>query len=369
MSKVRLMKVLTVVGARPQIIKAAIVSHVLSLNKYKTITEVMVHTGQHYDKNMSQNFFTELNIPTPAYNLNIGSGKHGWQTGMMMTKLEPIMEEVDPDVVLLYGDTNSTLAGALVASKLQYKILHIESGLRSYRMDIPEESNRIITDCISDILFCPTKTAVENLKKEGRKDGVHLTGDVSYDGFLFYKEISLKRQCFDKFRLKKDKYILATIHRAENTSSINRLQKILKVFKKISLDCEVIIPLHPRTRNKIESLNLLEDVKGIRIMEPVSYLEMISLLINSRIVITDSGGVQKEAYFSKTPCVTLRDETEWIETLEYGWNRLVSPFTEENIESSILDAMSINRKDKNYSEHFGSGNAATSISNFLLDME
>jgi len=369
MSKNKHITILTVVGARPQLIKAATISRILSLDKYKAINEVLVHTGQHYDNNMSHNFFTELNIPIPAYNLNIGSGKHGWQTGMIMMKLELIMEEVDPDIVLLYGDTNSTLAGALVASKLQYKILHIESGLRSYRMDIPEESNRMITDCISDILFCPTLTAVDNLKKEGRVNGVYLTGDISYDGFLYYQKMSIKQRCFDKFLLKKDKYILATIHRAENTDSVDRLMKILKVLKNISLDYKVVIPLHPRTKSKIKSLNLFEYVKDIKIINPVSYLEMISLLINSKVVVTDSGGVQKEAYFSKIPCVTLRDETEWVETLEYGWNRLVSPFTEYNIKKSILDAVSINKNEKSHSSHFGNGDAAKIISNFLLEIK
>jgi len=328
------MKLLTVVGARPQFVKAAAFSAVFR----KQHKEVLVHTGQHYDTNMSDVFFDELGIPKPDYNLGVGSLSHGAQTGRMLERIEELLLLENPDGMLVYGDTNSTLAGALAASKLHVPVFHVEAGLRSYNMLMPEEQNRVLADHISTKLFCPTKTAVDNLKKEGITKGVVNTGDIMYDAALANIVKSKQRYSDGSWtaelktndeivpKILEKEYYLATVHRAENTDDKNKLSEIFTAFN--NLDEPVLLPLHPRTQKLVKELNL--SMHNIVIVHPVGYLLMLYLIANAFMVITDSGGLQKEAYFLKTPCTTLRDQTEWVETLENGWNILV-PIVQEEI--------------------------------------
>lgn len=348
------MKILTVIGARPQFIKAAAVSNKLRKNH----EEVLVHTGQHYDNNMSDIFFDELGIPKPNYNLNIGSGNHGYQTGKMLMELESIYLNEKPDLVLVYGDTNSTLAGALAASKLLIPVAHIEAGLRSFNMKMPEEQNRVLTDHISKYLFAPTDTAIKNLKNENITENVFNTGDVMFDAIKLFKEKALETSTvlIDN-NISPNEYILSTIHRAENTNDINRLKNIINALN----ECEknIVLPLHPRTHKFIKDYGLTIN-DNIKIIAPVGYLDMINLENNSQKIVTDSGGVQKEAYFLQKPCITMRDETEWIETVENGWNTIVGSNKEK-----ILDAI-INFNPKGEQKMaFGYGNAADIISEKL----
>lgn len=348
------MKILTVIGARPQFIKAAAVSNKLRKNH----EEVLVHTGQHYDNNMSDIFFDELGIPKPNYNLNIGSGNHGYQTGKMLMELESLYLKEKPDLVLVYGDTNSTLAGALAASKLLIPIAHIEAGLRSFNMKMPEEQNRVLTDHISKYLFAPTDTAIKNLKNENITENVFNTGDVMFDAIKLFKEKALETSTvlIDN-NISPNEYILSTIHRAENTNDINRLKNIINALN----ECEknIVLPLHPRTHKFIKDYGLTIN-DNIKIIAPVGYLDMINLENNSQKIVTDSGGVQKEAYFLQKPCITMRDETEWIETVENGWNTIVGSNKEK-----ILDAI-INFNPKGEQKMvFGHGNAADIISEKL----
>ena len=319
------MKILTILGARPQFIKAGTVSREIA--KYNDIDEIIVHTGQHYDTNMSDIFFEEMKIPKPNYFLGIGGKTHGAMTGQMMEKIEEVALREKPDWVLVYGDTNSTLAGALVASKLHIKLAHIEAGLRSFNMKMPEEINRILTDRVSNILFCPTKTAVDNLKNEGFDSFdckvVH-SGDVMYDGALFYKKLAKK----PPYKIE-DNFILCTTHRAENTDNENRLKSIFEALNEIGEEREIVLPLHPRTKKIVQALNI--DTQNLTIIEPVGYLEMVWLIDNCALVMTDSGGLQKEAYFFQKPCITLRDETEWVELVEHGFNILVGADREKII--------------------------------------
>jgi UDP-GlcNAc3NAcA epimerase len=311
------MKIVTILGARPQFIKAGSVSREIAKHSY--IEEIIVHTGQHFDENMSDIFFDEMKIPKPNYYLDINGLSHGAMTGQMLEKIEEILLTEKPDWVMVYGDTNSTLAGALSASKLHIKVAHIEAGLRSFNMKMPEEVNRILTDRISHILFCPTDTAMENLRKEGYSSfdcSFVKSGDVMQDGAIFYKELAIKPKC----EVKKD-YILATVHRAENTDNKIRIRDIFEALNEIALNRQIILPLHPRTKKIIEALKL--NIDNLTLIEPVGYLEMIWLIDNCSLVLTDSGGLQKETYFFKKPCITLRDETEWIELVEHGFNRLV----------------------------------------------
>lgn len=329
------MKLMTVIGARPQFIKAAIFSNIFR-NKYQ---EVIVHTGQHYDDNMSKKFFMELNLPIPDYNLGIGSGKHGVQTGRMLEKIEKILLMEKPNGVIVYGDTNSTLAGALSASKLNIPVFHIEAGLRSYNMSMPEEQNRVLTDHLSTLLLCPTNTAVNNLAKEGISRGVYNTGDIMYDSVLQNIAISekkynngiwltnLKDENKINISLKEKQYYLSTIHRAENADNANKLRVIFDAFAK--LDKPVLLPIHPRTQKNLTNMRIA--INNAIIIKPVGYLLMLYLVAKSYMVITDSGGLQKEAYFLKTPCTTIRDQTEWEETLFAGWNKL----TPVNVDSII----------------------------------
>ena len=312
------MKVLSVVGARPQFIKAAPVSRALR----QVAHEVLVHTGQHYDYGMSAIFFDELQIPPPDYNLEIGSGSHGWQTGQMLIRIEETLLKEQPDWVLVYGDTNSTLAGALAAVKLRIPLAHVEAGLRSFNREMPEEHNRVLTDHAAELLLCPTQTAVDHLAREGVTRGVHLVGDVMYDAVLY--NIALAEQRSDalaRLGLVPDSYALATIHRPSNTDDPAQLRAILVALQALAADYPVIFPVHPRTRRKLAELDL--NTSSLTLIEPVGYLDMLMLEHHARLILTDSGGVQKEAYFFAVPCLTLRRETEWVETVETGWNRLV----------------------------------------------
>jgi len=365
------MKIVTIVGARPQFIKMAVVSRAIknnNLNNKDNINEVRVHTGQHYDKNMSDIFFEELDIPKPDYNLNIGSSSHGKQTGEMLIKIEEVILKEEPDYVMVYGDTNSTLAGALVASKLHIPVIHIEAGLRSFNMNMPEEQNRILTDHISTFLFCPTESAVENLNKENIFDGKQLSrkkitvansGDVMFDAINYYKEIAKhnKLSIFSSLDIPKN-YLLATVHRAENTDNKEKLINIFHALSKI--DTTIVLSLHPRTKKYISDYGIkISD--NIKLIEPIGYLDMICLEDNAKGIITDSGGVQKEAYFLKVPCFTLRNETEWIETLNNNCNILIS-------EDNILQLSDIVNKNYNrvYKEYFGNGYASNNIIEDLL---
>ena len=315
------LRIFTVLGARPQFIKAAPVNKALRETSH---SEFILHTGQHYDYGMSQVFFDELNIPQPDINLGVGSGPHGQQTGQMLERIEEALLAESPDWVLVYGDTNSTLAGALSAAKLHIPVAHVEAGLRSFNRQMPEEHNRVLADHCADLLFCPTQTAVDNLAKEGITQGVHLVGDVMYDAVLQFAEIASRRSTImQKLGLESRGYLLATIHRPYNTDVPVNMRNILSVFAEI--EEPVVFPVHPRTRQRIAEYGLGDLQSKIRnpiFIDPVGYLDMLTLEKNARMILTDSGGVQKEAYFFAVPCITLRPETEWVETVEVGWNLL-----------------------------------------------
>ncbi len=324
------MKILTVMGARPQFVKAAVISRAIDkhnkLHKGNCIKEIIVHTGQHYDQNMSDVFFSEMQIPMPQYHMGISGGKHGAMTGRMLESLESLMVKENPDIVLVYGDTNSTLAGALAAAKLDMPVAHVEAGLRSFNMQMPEEINRILTDRISKWLFCPTQTAVGNLEREGVSGwpGVQIynTGDVMYEAVIFYrKNAAPTPKITDLIHRYGAGFYLATVHRQENTDSFERLTGIFNGLDEIAEQIPVILPLHPRTRKRIDEGKLT--IKNITIIEPIGYLDMLCLLERCKAVFTDSGGLQKEAYFFHKPCITLRDETEWVELVENRFNVLV----------------------------------------------
>jgi len=324
------MKTISIVGARPQFIKAAAVSRVLQ--KTQGVREVLVHTGQHYDANMSEVFFEELEIPRPDYNLGIGSATHGAQTGRMLEAIEEVLLREKPDWVLVYGDTNSTLAGALAAVKLHIPVAHIEAGLRSFNRRMPEEINRVLTDHASDILFAPTKAAVENLRREGiSEEQIQLVGDVMYDAALYYgKKAECQSQSLNRLGLKPKEYILATIHRAENTDDPRRLRAIFEGLAEVDQEMKVVLPLHPRTRVVLVEVGLYDKVaRSVCLIEPVGYLDMVMLEKNARAIATDSGGVQKEAFFHRVPCLTLREETEWVELVDLGWNCIIPPTSKE----------------------------------------
>lgn len=354
------MKIITIIGARPQFIKAAVVSH--AFKQYKKIKEIIVHTGQHFDNNMSDVFFQELEIPKPKYNLGIGGNQHGAMTGQQLEKIEKVLLKEKPDWVLVYGDTNSTLAGALAAVKLHIPVAHIEAGLRSFNRQMPEEINRILVDHIADILFAPTHTAVSHLKNEGLQDKTRLVGDVMYDAALFYKNIAkTKSNILQKLNL--DNYILATIHRAENTDNEQSLQKIITALLELAQNTTIVMPIHPRTLKALEKLSLLKQVQHkITLIEPVGYLDMVMLEQHTKLIITDSGGVQKEAFFHQIPCVTLRDKTEWVELIDLGWNTLVT--MKEMSQLPIICINAIGKQGKKGSP-YGQGNTAHQIVNIL----
>ncbi len=374
---VKAMKVLTIIGTRPQFIKAAVISRAIAsynLSASNRIDEIIVHTGQHYDSNMSDIFFEEMDIPKPHYNLGVGSGNHGEQTGRMLIGLEKLLIKEKPDMVLVYGDTNSTLAGALAASKLHIPIAHVEAGLRSFNRDMPEEINRIFTDHVSDILFCPTETAVENLKNEGIpskniKSKVVKTGDVMLDAAAYYSKISTDKWLKEN-NLNAGNFILATVHRAENTDSAERLSNIIDALSKISDDYfQVVFPVHPRTMGVIDSnaeiKNKLNN-SSIKVVQPIGYIDMITAEKNCRLIMTDSGGIQKEAYFHKKLCITLRTETEWVELVDFGWNRLTS-LDSDKIVDSVEQMLKVDSSKLAYPDLFGDGRAGEQIVLKLAD--
>ncbi|WP_375752253.1 non-hydrolyzing UDP-N-acetylglucosamine 2-epimerase [Vibrio sp. HN007] len=355
------MKIVTIIGARPQFIKAAVVSKEIKNNK--KINEVIVHTGQHFDSNMSDIFFEQMGIPKPNYQLEISGLTHGAMTGRMLEEIEKILLKEQPDYVMVYGDTNSTLAGALAASKLNIKVAHVEAGLRSFNMSMPEEQNRILTDRISSVLFCPTKSSLINLDSEGYESlniDILKVGDVMQDSVLFYKNYSKSPDDIDVDKFDNG-FILSTVHRAENTDDPDRLRFIVSALNKVHESTPVVLPLHPRTRNKIAALGL--DLE-VHVIEPVGYLEMLYLLDNCSMVMCDSGGLQKEAYFFGKPCITMRDETEWVELVEVNANVIVGA-SFEKITSAYEKMKNVEVTDD---EHlYGGGNASKAIVDYFCN--
>ncbi|WP_290977474.1 non-hydrolyzing UDP-N-acetylglucosamine 2-epimerase [Ferrovibrio sp.] len=312
-------KGITVVGARPQFIKAAAVSR--AFQQQNGPEEILLHTGQHYDFQMSDVFFQELGIPAPKHHLGIHGGSHGAMTGRMLAEIERVLLDEKPDWVLVYGDTNSTLAAALAASKLHIPVVHVEAGLRSFNRAMPEEVNRVLADHVSELLFCPTGQAAENLRREGIERGVHVVGDVMYDTVLMTREAARRRSSIlDKLGQKPGGYSIATVHREENTGDAAQLSTVIGYLREQAEQLPIILPLHPRTVAAAQRFGI--SMSGLQVIEPLGYLDMARLLDDCVIVYTDSGGLQKEAYFHRKPCVTLRNETEWVETVENGWNRL-----------------------------------------------
>lgn len=346
------MRIAEIVGARPQFVKVATVSRELR----KKDTDILIHTGQHYDKNLSDIFFKELDIPEPDYNLGVGSGPHGKQTGEMLASIEEVLIKEKPEMVLVYGDTNSTLAGALAAVKLHIPTAHVEAGLRSYNKTMPEEINRIITDHIGDVLFAPTQTAVNNLKKEGRVENVHLTGDCMFDALLHATRVAKKKNVLKQNGLKANGYILATVHRPSNTDVRVNLSTIMSAFRESPIP--VVFPLHPRTLKFMTQYGI--STKGVKIIEPQGYLEFLALEMHADGIVTDSGGIQKEAYLLKKRCITLRDETEWVETVKDRWNVLTGPDKDR-----ILKAITSFRPKGKQQNYYGDGKAAKKIVGLL----
>jgi UDP-GlcNAc3NAcA epimerase len=380
-----MIKILTIIGARPQIIKAAALSRAIKNSFSAKIREVIVHTGQHYDTNMSEVFFDELDIPRPDYNLNVGSGSHGKQTASMIEGIEEILLNEKPDCIVLYGDTNSTLAGAVAASKIHIPVIHVEAGLRSFNKSMPEEINRIMCDHVSTLLFSPTRTGYENLLKEGFEGNnkapycadnpkIYHCGDVMYDNSLHFSEVAEKRtDVLQKNSLQPGKFLLATIHRNNNTDEPARLNALFNAMDKISKDnqLDIVLPLHPRTSRLLsqnlseELFNRIKENKFLKVIPPVSFLEMIALEKNAVMVITDSGGVQKEAFFFKKPCIILRPETEWVELVDCGSAKIV-----DADESKILTAFNHfrDKKDLEFPALFGDGKAAEFICKEILSL-
>jgi UDP-GlcNAc3NAcA epimerase len=366
------MKILTILGARPQFIKAATVSRAIAEKNtnHSAIQEVIVHTGQHFDANMSDVFFDELEIPKPNYRFECGGLGHGGMTGRMLEKIENILLNEKPDLVLVYGDTNSTLAGSLAASKMHIPVVHVEAGLRSFNMAMPEEINRVITDRVSSYLFCPTETAVKNLEQEGFPfptatkvtQEISNVGDVMFDATLFYQKKAKEAVNLEQWGLTEKDYVLCTVHRAENTDDLNRLQSIFQALNTINKALPVILPLHPRTKKIIYESSFSNLLSKLKVIDPVSYIETQRLEMGAKLILTDSGGMQKEAFFHKVPCITLRDETEWVETVQAGWNRVTGAS-----ETDILDSFenySIPEKHLNF---YGDGQSASKILRTLLN--
>lgn len=352
------MKIVTIVGARPQFIKAAPVS----IELRKKHDERILHTGQHYDENMSKIFFEDLKIPKPDVNLEAGSGSHARQTAEIMIGVEEYLLQEKPDLVLVYGDTNSTLAAALSASKLNIKLAHVEAGLRSFNRKMPEEINRIVADRLSNYLFCPTKTAVENLKNEGMVDGVFNVGDVMFDAALKFAPIAeQKSNILEKEALTSSDYLLLTLHRAENTDFAANMKNIVTAL--VDSNKKIVFPVHPRTIKYLKQYELYDRLaknEYIKLLEPVSFIDMIVLEKNAFKILTDSGGVQKEAYFYKVPCITLREETEWVETVEDGWNRIVGANYQK-----IIDAINNFSPGSHQKNHYGEGKASVNLCNII----
>jgi len=352
------LKIVSVVGARPQFIKAAPVSAALR----KQHQELLLHTGQHYDENMSQIFFDEMKIPRPDRNLGVGSGTHAQQTGQIMIGVEKYLLEEKPDWVIIYGDTNSTMAAALAAVKLHIPVAHVEAGLRSFNRRMPEEINRVVADCVSKLLLCPTETAVQNLTREGIRENVYNVGDVMFDAALRFAPLAeSKKEILSKLGVKEKEYFLLTLHRAENTDNEDNMRHIIDAILQAPLS--VVFPAHPRTRKCLRQYGLMEKLENAPqaiLTEPVSFLEMILLEKKANKILTDSGGVQKEAYFYQVPCITLRSETEWVETVADGWNRIVGSDYD-----LILDAMRNFQPHSEQKGHYGDGHAAEKICEIL----
>ena len=359
------MKILSVVGARPQFIKAAAVSRVLRATR--GIRETLVHTGQHYDSNMSAVFFRELEIPAPDMHLGIGSGSHGAQTGRMLEALERAIRKTQPEWVLVYGDTNSTLAGALASAKLDVPVAHVEAGLRSYNRAMPEETNRVVADHVSHLLLAPTTTDVANLLREGidRKRVVRV-GDVMHDAALYYgAKAERVSHVLQRLKLAPRDYVLATIHRAENTDQVRRLHAVFGALRRLARDVTVVVPVHPRTRKALQRSGWRAG-NALRLIDPVGYLDMVMLEKHARLIATDSGGVQKEAFFYRVPCCTLRTETEWVELVAAGWNRLVVPSGEKSVYQGMLRMLTSFRRPRATPAFYGRGDAAQRIARALL---
>lgn len=358
------MKICTIVGARPQFVKAAVICRALAFcnqNNAKGIEHTIIHTGQHFDANMSHVFFAELNIPAPDFHLGIGGGTHGQNTGRMIEAIEAVLLTSQPDYVLVFGDTDSTLAGALAAVKLHIPVAHVEAGLRSFNRRMPEEINRILTDHISSILFTPTDSATRNLSHEGIKgDSVFQAGDVMYDASLYYADKArAESRVLADLKLEPSCYILATIHRAENTDEPSRLIEIFGGLSRSSMP--IVLPMHPRLRQRIERFELTIP-ENVMTIPPVGYVDMVMLELSASMIITDSGGVQKEAYFHRVPCLTLRDETEWVETVQSGWNRLVpadSVKIAEALKADFCPPFEIKK-------HYGDGNSGQAIVRYII---
>jgi UDP-GlcNAc3NAcA epimerase len=381
-------KIVTVVGARPQFIKVGAVCRAIEkYNRHASsknrIDEILVHTGQHYDSLMDKVFFEELELPQPVYHLGAGSGSHAQQTGVMLERLEPVLEKEKPDGVVVYGDTNSTLAGALTAAKLNIPVVHVEAGLRSYVRSMPEEINRVVTDHLSTFLFCPTNQAVKNLAKEGIKPGagkiVRNVGDVMYDSILYYSKkaeknstilkdlglISMKDLKIPQSAFRFPNYYLATLHRAENTDDAKKLKSILKALNEIGKRIPVVLPLHPRTKKMIHTFCPLPRGGTIKLIDPVSYFDMLSLERHAKAILTDSGGVQKEAYWFNVPCLTLREETEWVETVRSRWNVLVGAATRRIVKE--VNALPRRKLSPKWKGIFGDGRASQRIVQTLTE--
>ena len=353
------MKIITVLGARPQFIKAAAVSH--ALRDVAGIDEVLLHTGQHFDANMSDVFFDELGIPAPKYNLGIGGGHHGAMTGQQLARIEEVLIAERPDAVLVYGDTNSTLAGALAAAKLHIPIAHVEAGLRSFNRRMPEEINRVLTDHVSHWLFAPTDRAMANLAHEGiDTTRCALVGDVMLDASMRFRERARRQShIIDQIGVMAGEFVLATVHRAENTDEPARLDTILDALRLVSELRHVVWPVHPRMRDTVaERGSALISSGRVKLIDPVGYLDMVMLESSAAVIATDSGGVQKEAFFFRVPCVTLRDETEWVELVESGWNRLAPPRDAASVAAAVLSAVGTRGVDV---QPYGTGDAALKI--------
>lgn len=357
------MKIVTILGARPQFIKASVVSN--ALTKFTGYQEVLVHTGQHFDYDMSDVFFAQLGLPLPNYNLGIHGGHHGEMTGRMLIELEQVLLAEKPDAVLVYGDTNSTLAGALAAAKLHIPIAHVESGLRSRNMAMPEEVNRVVTDRLSTWLFTPTMEADRNLLQEGVDNNkIFRAGDVMYDAALYFgAKVGPEGGMLEQLKLEANRYVLATIHRAENTDSPSRMEAIVSGLIAVSREIPVVWPLHPRTRNILTSLGLLEKLlTSVHVISPVGYLDMLQLEKYASVVATDSGGVQKEAFFYRVPCVTVREETEWNELVVAGWNRLAPPQDGDGFAATVIATIGCSGESV---EPYGDGHSSQAIANRL----
>ncbi|MDR2145778.1 MAG: UDP-N-acetylglucosamine 2-epimerase (non-hydrolyzing) [Tannerella sp.] len=364
------MKIVTIIGARPQIIKAAMISNAIERynaeNKENKIVEWILHTGQHYDKNMNEVFFNELELKKPHWQLNCGGiAGHTKMLANMLLGIEKALIEASPDFVIVYGDTNSTLAGAIAASQLNIPLIHIEAGLRSFNMNMPEEKNRVLTDRLASLLFCPTYTSVQNLANENIKEGIFYCGDVMYDAALHYGEMAEKKsEILLRYHLYGLDYYLCTVHRAENTNNPERLTQIILALVEMASEAQpVIFPVHPRTKVYLDNYNLMPTLAtnpSVKLIEPVDYLDMIMLEKNAKMILTDSGGIQKEAYFQRVPCVTLREETEWVETVYAGWNQIAGYKTEK-----ILECVR-RTPERTEIKEYGDGKAAEKIINAIV---